>query len=84
MERSISAREANQNFSRLLRDVRDGQTYIVTSHGAPVAKITPVEAFDKVAEAAQNVLFERLRAQKASSRPATWTRDELYARGKRR
>lgn len=83
MERSITAREANQNFSRLLREVRDGQTYIVTSHGAPVAKIAPVESFDQVSVAAQKVLFGRLRTQKASTKPATWSREELYERGKR-
>lgn len=84
MERSISAREANQNFSRLLREVRDGQTYIVTSHGAPVAKISPVESFDQASASAQKILFDRLRTQKASGKPTAWTRDELYERAKRR
>jgi prevent-host-death family protein len=44
MERSISATEANREFSRVLSEVSGGATYIVTSHGKPVAKMVPVTA----------------------------------------
>jgi prevent-host-death family protein len=31
MEKSISAADTNRNFSELLREVREGHTYIITS-----------------------------------------------------
>ncbi len=43
MDRSISATEANREFSRILGEVSSGQTYVVTSHGKPVARMVPVE-----------------------------------------
>lgn len=43
MDRSISATDANREFSRVLGEVSSGQTYVVTSRGKPVARITPVE-----------------------------------------
>ncbi len=43
MEKSFSAANANRKFSRVLRDVREGQSYIVTSHGKPVARIAPIK-----------------------------------------
>lgn len=42
MERSISATDANREFSRVLSEVAAGETYIVTSHGKPVARLAPV------------------------------------------
>ena len=41
MKKAISAAEANRRFSQLLREVREGHSFIVTSRGKPVAKITP-------------------------------------------
>jgi len=43
MERSISATDANREFSRILGEVSQGQTYVVTSHGKPVARMMPIE-----------------------------------------
>lgn len=44
MTRSISAAEANRQFSQMLRGVREeGATYVVTAHGRPVARIVPVD-----------------------------------------
>ena len=37
----ITATEANRNFSRVLREVAGGTTYIVTSHGRDIARIEP-------------------------------------------
>lgn len=79
MEKPVSAAEANREFSRLLQDVKKGDTYIVTSHGKPVAKIGPVGEGDRFQEEARIVLFDRLRA-KAAVEIGPWTRDELYTR----
>jgi prevent-host-death family protein len=42
--RTVSAREANQRFSELLRAVEGGQSFVVTRRGRPVATLRPVEA----------------------------------------
>ncbi len=79
MEKAISAAEANRKFSQVLREVREGHSYVVTSHGKPVARIAPVGERSGVAEKARNVLLRRLRTQPAS-KIGRWTRDELYER----
>lgn len=77
MDESISAAEANREFSRLLRGVREGKTYIVTSHGRPVAKLTPMTADEQAREEARLKLFEHLRSRPALN-AGPWTREELY------
>jgi prevent-host-death family protein len=37
--KTITAREANQNFAKLLRAVEDGAEFLVTRKGVPVARI---------------------------------------------
>jgi prevent-host-death family protein len=44
MQRSVSAREANQQFSRILREVEAGAEILVTRRGRPVARIMPAQA----------------------------------------
>ena len=44
MQRSVSAREANQQFSRILRDVEAGAETVVTRRGQPVARIVPAQS----------------------------------------
>jgi prevent-host-death family protein len=78
MRRSaVSAASANRDFSKLLRGVRDGRSYVITSHGKPVAKIVPIDAMDPIRAAARGVLFSRLKKQSAVS-AGRWTRDDLY------
>jgi prevent-host-death family protein len=75
MEKAISAADANRKFSQLLREVREGKSYVVTSHGRPVARIAPVtEQRNGRAKAA---LLRRLRAQPVTD-IGRWKRDELY------
>jgi prevent-host-death family protein len=83
VEKSVSAADANRKFSELLRGVRKGRSYVVTSHGEPVAKLVPTGNDARTAAAARGILLSRLRKQ----RPATgasnrkrWTREELYER----
>jgi prevent-host-death family protein len=63
MTKIISAAEANRRFSRLLRNVVKGDSYVVTSHGKPVAQITPATAHGRGVESARKALLSRLRAQ---------------------
>lgn len=39
--RTVSIREANQSFSRLLREVEAGETVVITRQGKPVAQLSP-------------------------------------------
>ncbi len=77
MEKAISAAEANRKFSQLLQGVRQGRSYVVTSHGKPVAKISPVEESEKTQASARETLFARLRRQPAVQ-AGRWSREELY------
>jgi prevent-host-death family protein len=75
MDRAISASEANQQFSRVLREVADGESYVVTSRGKPVARIVPIE------EESKSGKFTAL-VEKWSKEPiryiGPWTREDLY------
>lgn len=77
MANVVSAAAANRDFSKLLRHVREGGSYVITSHGKPVARIVPFATNDRVVAAARSTLFERLRSQRATT-VGRWTRDELY------
>jgi prevent-host-death family protein len=43
MQKVVSAREANQQLARILRDVESGAEVTVTRRGRPIARIVPVE-----------------------------------------
>jgi prevent-host-death family protein len=77
VEKAVSAADANRKFSQLLHSVRKGQSYLVTSHGKPVARIIPANERDEVASGARDVLLARLRSQPVV-RAGRWTRDQLY------
>jgi len=79
MEKPISAADANREFSRLLQGVKKGNSYIVTSHGTPVAKIAPVASGSHIAEKARALLLARLESQPVLE-IGHWTRDEMYSR----
>jgi prevent-host-death family protein len=82
MDEPISAADANRRFSQLLRGVReDHNTYVVTSHGKPVAKIIPVDSISNVSARALELLLARLESEPVVD-IGRWTRDELYERSK--
>jgi len=81
MEKNVSAADANRKFSELLRGVRNGRSYIVTSHGEPVAKLVPATQNDRIAAGARAALLARLKSQpavKGAKARRRWTREELY------
>lgn len=73
----VAAADANRRFSDLLRNVRQGRTFVITSHGRPVAKIVPVDAENEPRARAGDALLKRLERQPVQ-RVGRWTRDELY------
>jgi prevent-host-death family protein len=77
MDEVVSAADANRKFSHILRGVREGRSYVVTSHGRPVAHIVPAVKRDNVASGARAALLSRLERQPVVA-AGRWTRDELY------
>ena len=41
--KTIGIREAKAKLSKLLRDVRRGQEWVITERGTPVARLSPIE-----------------------------------------
>jgi len=79
MERRVSAADASRRFSELLRGVRMGRRYLITSDSKAIAKLIPAETDDRWREAARAKLMVRLKAQRPSKgTKMRWTRDELY------
>src|SRR3546814_18547294 len=63
--RRVTAADANRYFSRILRDVRDGETVTVTSRGVEVAMIVPIgKAPSGIREQAKPALLARRSAER--------------------
>lgn len=75
--KTVTASDANRQFSSILREVSHGEVITVTSRGRPVARITPAPGAGRGREVARQRLLERLRQQKATGARG-WSRDELY------
>ena len=78
----VSASEANRQFSKLLREVAEGETVVITSHGKPVAKVVSISGSEgdfrsEFRRAARQRLWERLHSQPALNLKKM-TRDEIY------
>ena len=46
---TLSSREANQNFSRVIRAAANGEEVVITRRGVPVAKVVPMTVENKAA-----------------------------------
>jgi len=77
MEKTVSAAEANRKFSQLLREVRQGSSYVVTSHGRPVARIVPLHSSQAARTRTRELLLQRLRRE-AVTKIVRWKREDLY------
>jgi prevent-host-death family protein len=75
--KTISATDANRQFSSLLRDVATGEVVTVVSRGKPVAVISAANQQDAFKLQAHKSLVARLKSQPATG-ARNWTRDELY------
>lgn len=78
MEKEVAAADANRRFSEILRSVKAGESVVVTSHGSPVARMSPV--VEDGGEGARAALFERLRREPAM-KVGRRRRDESYEGG---
>lgn len=73
---TITASQANQEFSKLLRQVQQGEDFVVMSRGRAVARVIPYRA-----EKPQSGILTMLakREQLPQRTLGDWERDDLYA-----
>ncbi len=85
MSKMISLREANQAFSRCIREVEAGEEYVITRKGQPVARLVPVSherMLTPEQEAARARALERMK-KGWSIGAGPLDRDELYENARR-
>lgn len=75
MDKAISATDANQRFSEMLRDVGEGQSYTVMSRGRAVARVLPVDQEQQ--HRSMNGLLRFVR-QLPVRHSGNWSRNDLY------
>jgi prevent-host-death family protein len=80
--RRVSAREANQSFSKLLQAVVEGEEVVITLRGKPVARLAPIEAsvVDTERQADIDRIIARFQEGVDLGEPVSWIRDELHER----
>lgn len=79
----VTAREANQHFSKFLDAASRGEEVTITRRGKPVAKLVPVVPEKDPTEAAREAaereaILARFEEGFVGKRLDDWTRDELY------
>ena len=75
--KTVTAGDANRQFSSVLREVAQGESFTVLSRGRPVATIAPARSKDDEKKATRRALLKRLHKQKPLG-ARNWTRNELY------
>lgn len=76
MSQTITASQANQAFSKMLRQVQQGEDFVVMSRGRAVARIIPY-AEDKPNSGVSNLLEQLGRLPRRTL--LDWSRDDLYS-----
>jgi prevent-host-death family protein len=80
MSKTITLREANQAFSRCVREVEAGEEFTITRNGQPVARLVPVRR-ERVLTPEQLAALERTRRRMEKGWPLNIgriNREELY------
>ena len=80
--RTVSLMTANQEFSKLIKEVEHGEGFLITRRGRPIAKLLPHTA-DKTADPEWARDYRRMMArleEGASLDGLKIKRDELYDR----
>ena len=84
--RTINLRDANQQFSRLVREVEEtGREYIVLRNGKEAVRISPAHSSEKrkltaEQQAALDSMFEVAERARGKSSGRKLTRDETHER----
>jgi prevent-host-death family protein len=79
--KTVTARDANQDFSRLLNEAAEGENIVITRRGRPVAILSPYAAAARELgrEAAVAQILELMRTG-VSLGGRRFTRDEMHER----
>ncbi len=80
--RTVSLMTANQEFSRLIKEVEHGAAFQITRRGRPIARLVPHKA-DKTADPRWAAAYRRMMAhleEGASLGGLKVEREELYDR----
>ncbi|MGE3781494.1 MAG: type II toxin-antitoxin system Phd/YefM family antitoxin [Alphaproteobacteria bacterium] len=80
MAKTITLREANQAFSRCIREVEAGEEFTITRNGEPVARLVPIRR-ERVLTPEQEAARARARARMERGwhlGGERFNRDELY------
>ncbi len=79
--KTVSARDANQQFSKLLAEVADGAEVIITRRGKPVARLVPAGQSALTADR-KRAIARMMRHLKKGLRLGgrRFTRDEMHER----
>lgn len=75
--RTVTATDANRDFSKLLERIEKRESFTITKHGKAIAKIVPVVDDLEAREARKREHIAWLRAQPVI-KATRGTRDELY------
>lgn len=75
--KTVSAADANRQFSSLLREVATGEVVTILARGKPVATMAPARVEEGPRQGAKANLLQRLRSQQATGE-RDWTRGDLY------
>ena len=62
--RTVSLMIANQDFSRLIKEVEQGEGFLITRRGRPIAKLVP-HTTDRTADPEWAAAYRRLMARLA-------------------
>ncbi|HEV2300659.1 MAG TPA: type II toxin-antitoxin system prevent-host-death family antitoxin [Stellaceae bacterium] len=82
MAKTVTLREANQSFSRCVREVEAGEEFIITRNGKPVARLVPAGG-RRVLTPEQEAAWNRARARMEKGWPLNagpLDRDSLHER----
>jgi len=77
MSKTISLRDANQGFSRCIREVEAGEDFVITRKGQPVARPVPV-AGKRVLTPEQEAALTRLADTSWPLNIGRFNSDEIY------
>jgi prevent-host-death family protein len=83
MEKTLSLREANQSFARVVREVESGDAFTITRNGTPVARIAPIQGARRVLTEEQKAALARILARSEEGWPLDaekFNREDLYDR----
>ena len=77
MSKTIALREANQRFSRCIREVEAGEEFVITRKGQPVARLVPVGG-KRLLTPKQEAALQRLASTSWSLGTESVDRNEIY------